>query len=318
MRFAARGLQPGKAKKLANFLGLEVKDLLAPWDPLYVPPKEPPGPWSGQAEWKPVGYLNQGRLAPNGLYYIVCRMQHRHTSGKWGRGKFYHLSWLRADERADKRHQLSRHPDVCARVAAHPNIVVNFSSTPIAHDEGWWVVDDWVGETTLADCLRQQPWPRDKLARLLLEIARGLEALHRADVVFRELAPARVLIADKDQRAVLTDFELAKLLDGGPSVSSEWPEDVFRAPEVEGGTVTVQADLYSLGQVAAAAVAGGPLSTRVRATTSSQIRSREILERAGLPKRANRLLLDCLEPVPDRRPSSLAPVLQELARWAEK
>lgn len=53
---------------------------------------------------------------------------------------------------------------------------------------------------------------------------------------------------------VLTDFELAKLLDGSSSVSSEWPEDTYRAPEVDGGWATVQSDLYSLGQVVLAAI----------------------------------------------------------------
>ena len=111
-------------------------------------------------------------------------------------------------------------PDVAARVGTHPNIVVNFASTPIANDEGWWVVDDWVGERTLGDHLGKEPWPREQLPRLLLDIRQGLDALHKAFVVFRELAPSRVLMADKGGRAVLTDFELAKLLDGGPSVSS--------------------------------------------------------------------------------------------------
>ena len=101
----------------------------------------------------------------------------------------------------------------------NPQIVVNLTSTPVANDEGWWVIDAWVGEKTLADYLRAASWPRERLPRLLLEIARGLEALHNAGIVFRELAPSRVLISDKDGGAVLTDFELAKLLDGAPSVS---------------------------------------------------------------------------------------------------
>jgi len=58
---------------------------------------------------------------------------------------------------------------------------------------------------------------------LLLDVASGLQALHNSGVVFRELAPTRVLSGAKDGRAVLTDFELAKLMDGSPSVSSEWP-----------------------------------------------------------------------------------------------
>jgi serine/threonine-protein kinase len=207
------------------------------------------------------------------------------------------------------RHKLSRHADVCSRVGVQSQIVVNLTSTPVANDEGWWVIDDWVGEKSLADHLRAASWPREQLPRLLLEIARGLEALHKAGIVFRESAPSRVLISDRDGAAVLTDFELAKLLDGSPSVSGEWPEDPFRAPEVDGGVTTVRADLYSLAQVAAAAVAGPDFDPG---------RTVELLGAAGMPKRLHRLMLGCSEPVPNRRPPDLSSLLKELVRWAEK
>lgn len=101
-----------------------------------------------------------------------------------------------------------------------------------------------VSEHTLADRLEQGPWPQAELPRLLHQIALGLSALRAVGVVFRELAPSRVLIADDDGRAVLTDFELAKLLEGAPTVSVPcWPDDPYRAPEVESGHATVQADL---------------------------------------------------------------------------
>lgn len=307
--FDGGGLQPAKAAILAKRLGCDVVDLLAPWDPRYKPPAEPSGPWSGSPEWEPTGYLDQGRASPNGLYYIVFRMQHRHTANKIARGKFYQLSWLRPTKREGMRHQLSRHADVCARVGIHPQIAINLTSTPVANDEGWWVIDDWVGEKTLGHHLRTGPWPLERLPRLLLEIAEGLDTLHKAGIVLRELAPARVLISDRDGRAVLTDFELAKLLDGSPSVSGDWPEDPFRAPEVDGGTTTVRSDLYSLALVAAAAIAGSQFDPG---------KTIELLGAAGMPKRLHRLMVDCSEPIPDRRPAELTGLLKELTRWAER
>jgi serine/threonine protein kinase len=236
-------------------------------------------------------------------------MKNRHTAARRGRGKFYHLSWLRPAVRIAMRDQLSRHADVCVRVGTHPHVAFNLTSTPVAGDEGWWVIDDWVGEQTLADHMQSGPWPADQLPRLLLEIAQGLEALHREGIVFRELAPARVLIADQDRRAVLTDFELAKLLDGSPSVSSEWPEDPYRAPEVDGGNVTIRADFYSLGKVAVAAAAGRLVDEEAVPL---------VLGKVGMPKRMARYFRDCLEPVPEQRPPELAPLLKELGRWAGK
>lgn len=301
------GLFPGSALLVAQALERDVLDLLAPWDPRYVMPKEPSGPLLGEPEWETVGYREQGRLAPNGLYYIVCRMRHRHTANRFGRGKFYHLGFVPTAKREAMRHQLNRHADVCARVGVHSQLAMNHSSTPVA--DGWWVIDDWVAEQTLADHLETGTWPHEKLPRLLFEIAVGLDALHKHQIILRELAPARVLISDRDGRAVLTDFELAKLLDGSPSVSSDWPEDEFRAPEVEGGDFAVPADLYSFGRLALKCIA---------ATPPDHGRLPVVWGQAGIPKGVAKLLTDCLEPIPDRRPSNLSVLLPELKRWAQK
>ncbi len=305
------GLLPSKARDIAQVLKKDVLELLAPYDPRFVPPSPPLGPLAGSTEWEAVGYLNQGRLAPNGLYYIVCQMQHRHSPAKRGRGKFYHLSWLSSATRDAMRNKLSRHANVAAEVGIHRHVAVNHTSTPVSDGNGWWVIDEWVGERTLENHLQSEPWPPAQLPRLLHEIAQGLNALHSANIVARELAPARVLISDRDGHAVLTDFELAKLLDGSPSVSSEWPEDVFLAPEVDGTSATVQSDLYSFGQVAIAAAAGSDGAGDLE-------RAPVFLGRAGVPKRLAKMIVDCLEPVPSNRPPELLPLLTELSRWVEK
>lgn len=307
------GLFPGTAKLIADVLGQNVLDVLAPWDARYVAPALPAGPLMGEAEWEWEGYVDQGRLAPNGLYYIVCRMRHRHTMGKYARGKYYHLGWLSESLRESLRYKLSRHADVCARIGVHPRIAVNFTSAPAPARDGWWIIDHWHGERTLADYLREGRWPREKLPRLLHQIAEGLDALHRAQIVFRELAPARVLISDQDGSAVLTDFELAKLLDGSPSVSAEWaqehPDRLFRAPEVDGGQATRESDLYSFAQLALAALGG---------TSESYADAAKRLSASELPKKLGRLLLNNLEPVPAQRSGNLGSLLKELSRWAKK
>jgi serine/threonine protein kinase len=166
-----------------------------------------------------------------------------------------------------------------------------------------------VGASTLADRLETGALPAADLPRLLLDVATGLQALHKAGVVFRELAPARVLIADHDGRAVLTDFELAKLLDGSPSVSSEWPDDPFRAPEVDGGSATLQADLYSFSKVAVAAAAGEQVENDGVP---------DVFNKTGMPKQLSKLLIACLEPVPIKRPTELVPLVKELTAWQKK
>lgn len=307
--FQGGGVQAHTARVIARALGCDVVDLLAPWDPRYAAPEDGRGLWRGSAEWEVMGYLEQSRLAANGLYYIVCRMRHRHTAGRQGRGKFYHLSWVPAAKQEELRSRLSRHAEVCARVGAHSYLALNLVSTPLAGSEGWWVIDEWVGEKTLAERLRDGPLEAAAAARLLHEVAMGLERLHSRQIVFRELAPSRILIADEDGRAVLTDFELAKLMDGGVSVSSEWPEDPFRAPEVDSGMVEVQADYYSFAKVAIAAFGGDAASDDV---------APELFAEVGMPQRLANRLVKCLEPVWERRPMKLEPVMSDLRRWCGK
>lgn len=234
-------------------------------------------------------------------------MQHRHSPQRQGRGKYYHLGFLPDRRRNEIRHLLSRHADVCARIGIHHHVAINHSSAPSMEGDGWWVIDQWVGEQTVADLLASGPWPRPKLPRLLLEVALGIQALHAAQVVLRELAPQRILVGD-DGRIVLTDFELAKLLDGGPSVSSEWPDEPFRAPELDGAETTPQSDLYSFGRVALAAL--GCVEADPGQTAAA-------LRAAKLPKRLQGLLLACIEPLPQQRPDSIEPLVDQLRHWQE-
>lgn len=307
--FDQGGLYPANAKRLATFLGADVLDLLAPWDARYQPPANQSGPATGSAEWECAGYVDQGRQAPNGLYVIACRMVHRHTQGRLGRGKYYHLSWLSTKAKDEMRHKLSRHADVCHRVGQHPHLALNLVSTPAFSGDGWWVIDEWVGEKTLQSLLDNGGCPKRELPRLLHEIAIGMDALHRVEIVLREIAPSRVLLAEKDGRVVLTDFELAKLLDGSPSVSSDWPEDPFRAPEIDGGSATVASDLFSFGQVALAACGGLP---------GQLAGACSVFTKVGMPKKLAQTLENCLQESPSDRPQAVASLLDDLARWRRK
>ena len=307
--FRGNAIHPDTAHRLAKHLKCNVTDLLAPRDPGYVAPAIVNGPMAGATEWETEECLEPGRVASNGLHCFVCRMQHRYTVSRQGRGKFYHFALMSPKVRSEIQDKLSRHSEVCARVGLHPHVAHNLTSTPAVGDAGWWVIDDWGGEQTLSDRLESGAWPPADLPRLLLDVATGLQALHTAGVIFRELAPAHVLISDQDGKAVLTDFELAKLLDGSPSVSSEWPEDPYRAPEVDGGSATVQADLYSFGKIAVAAAAGELVEHDAVS---------DIFKKVGIPKRLAKLLTDCTEPVPAKRPAALTPLLKELAAWRTK
>lgn len=301
---AGEGVFPHVAHKVAVTLKRDVLSMLAERDPRYEPPLAQLA--AADWEWELDDYLDPGRRASNGLHYFVCRMRHRHMAGRLGRGKFYALSGLSERERSEKRLHLLRHPEVCSRVRSNPFVAETYSVTPVGQDVGWWIVDRWIDGRTLAEQLDARAWPAEQLPRLAAELLRGLDGLHGAGVVFRELAPCRILIAADDGRAVLTDFELAKLMDNVPSVSGDWPTDPYRAPEVESGHVTAASDLFSWSRLLLHAAAGAlpPMGGE-----------RETLAGLDLPKKMKSLLADCLSVVAAKRPQSATDALSVVERW---
>ncbi|HUF17527.1 MAG TPA: serine/threonine-protein kinase, partial [Thermoanaerobaculia bacterium] len=91
---------------------------------------------------------------------------------------------------------------------------------------------------------------------IIVQIAAGLEATHRAGIVHRDLKPANIMLTADRQRVVLMDFGLARLsaptagelsiTETGAIVGSP----VYMAPEqLEDGEVSPATDIYAFGAV---------------------------------------------------------------------
>jgi serine/threonine protein kinase len=195
--------------------------------------------------------------------------------------------------------------EVCERIEGHPNIAVNLTAALVGGL--WWVLDRWEDGETLAERLRQGALGEYELRHIMTGIAEGLEALHRADVIRRELSPKSVLLRAKDDCPILTDMEMAKVAAGRPTVSpSEWPDDPYRALEVNSDApIDVRADLYSWGRIFVHG-ATGQLSER----------GEESLPNTDHISRAVReLVMQCVEVLPSKRPNDIQPVLKALKVW---
>jgi serine/threonine protein kinase len=97
------------------------------------------------------------------------------------------------------------------------------------------------------------PW--QEAIRTLLPVACGLAYAHQHNIIHRDVKPANVLMDQNDQ-PILTDFGIAKLLEGtdghtltGTGVGIGTPE--YMAPEqgIGASTIDARADIYSLGIV---------------------------------------------------------------------
>ena len=100
----------------------------------------------------------------------------------------------------------------------------------------------------------------EDVVRIAAGVAAGLDALHDAGIVHRDVKPANVLL-DADGAARLTDFGLAK---GADYSALTQPGQMvgtidYLAPEViRGDEPTAASDIYAFGCLVYACVAGGP------------------------------------------------------------
>jgi len=108
------------------------------------------------------------------------------------------------------------------------------------------------------------PLGHPEILEILAQVARGLEALHAAGFVMRDLKPDQVVVETTDDRlhVTLIDLGLARALGEGtdltePGVVAGTPG--FTAPELAtGDPATPQCDVYSLGGLAYQMFSGEP------------------------------------------------------------
>ncbi|WUV27015.1 serine/threonine protein kinase [Kribbella sp. NBC_01484] len=112
---------------------------------------------------------------------------------------------------------------------------------------------------TLADRLKKQPLPVAEAVDVVVQVGRGLRALHRRGLLHRDVKPANVLFRSTDdgERAVLSDLGLGKSLDEVSRITMPGGTPSYVAPEqAMGERLDQRADQYSLGAVAYAALTG--------------------------------------------------------------
>jgi serine/threonine protein kinase len=286
----------------------------------------------GTHEWVVDEFLTGWETAANGLQYKIWRMKHRDRDGKLARGKQYDLTIPATKDKERLRTLLDRHPKVCDKFRGHPQIPVHLSSTRAGCEDLWWVIDEWIEGPTLAVAMSEglirsarravsgdggpdgpagathglaEPVP---LAQIMSEVAMGLKALHAEEIICRELSPASILLRSPTGTVVLTDFELAKLSDGTPTVSrAHWPRNPYRAPEVGAPTIDTRVDVYSWGRILVHALCGDPIPPREKEA--------DALAKIQIPKHLRELAVACTSKVCTQRPRGIDEVISAVRRW---
>jgi serine/threonine protein kinase len=140
-----------------------------------------------------------------------------------------------------------------ARLAAaldHPNIVPLYD---FGESDALYLVMPYVSGGSMQDMLHRTPFEVSQVVTYGTQILDALEYAHQRSVVHRDVKPANMLI-HADGRLMLSDFGLAKILDGsGLPVASRSRPDAgtpeYMAPEQIEGRTDSRADVYAVGVV---------------------------------------------------------------------
>jgi serine/threonine-protein kinase len=170
------------------------------------------------------------------------------------------------------------------------------------------------------------PLPPGRVVHIVRQVCEALAEAHAIGLIHRDIKPANILVSD---RGGIPDF--AKVVDFGLVKDVARPdepltqEDVvpgtpqYLAPETirEGSSSDPRSDLYALGAVtyylltATAVFAGRPMQVIHSHVTAVPEPPSERLGRA-LPRKLERVVLDCLEKAPNDRPESARALIDRL------
>jgi serine/threonine protein kinase len=221
------------------------------------------------------------------------------------------LKLVRAELAAENmfRKRFAREVQTAIRID-HPHVVPVLESGE--HEGVPYMAQPLIRGGSLLDTLEAEGQLELEVAvTLCLEVAKGVGALHEHGLIHRDLKPANILL-DEQGHAFVADFGLAKdpqaslLTKPGQAVGSL---DYMAPEQIRGELVTRSADVYSLGCVMFACLAGQPPFAHLQ---GMQILWAHLQEdppdpcagRADLPKGLTWAVNSALEKDPASRPET--------------
>jgi serine/threonine protein kinase len=176
---------------------------------------------------------------------------------------------------------------------------------------------------------RTGPLPIGRVVHVLGQAAGALAEAHELGLIHRDIKPANIMLCNQGGQvdvAKVLDFGLVKEMNGdSPHVTHAnaiTGTPLYMSPEALNSpdSVDARSDLYALGAVAYYLLVGGHVFS---GGSLIEVCSKHLLEapeapstRGGrpLPEMLERLVLDCLEKRPERRPQSARAFLERLAQ----
>jgi WD40 repeat protein/tetratricopeptide (TPR) repeat protein/predicted Ser/Thr protein kinase len=208
----------------------------------------------------------------------------------------------------------------------HPNIVQVYEVGEAGGRP--YLALEHVDGDSLARKLAGTPLPARQAAGLMETLARAIHVAHQQAIVHRDLNPANVLLTSAGVPKV-TDFGLAKRLDGGAALQTQSGVIVgtppYMAPEQAAGKskeTGPATDVYALGAILYETLTGRPpFRAETPLETLLQVQFQEPVPPSRLqpkvPRDLGTVCLKCLEKEPRRRYASAGDLADDLQRFLE-
>ncbi|HEY7426130.1 MAG TPA: serine/threonine-protein kinase, partial [Gemmataceae bacterium] len=207
----------------------------------------------------------------------------------------------------------------------HPGIVPLYEIGE--HDGQRYFSMKWIDGNNLSQDMPHFRGNHRAAAFLLVKVARAVHAAHRHNILHRDLKPGNILL-DTTKQPHVTDFGLAKRLDGASSLSPAGAAvgtPGYMAPEqaaARTGGLFPAADIYSLGAILYEMLTGQP---PFRAATPLETLLQVIESEPPPPRQLNPkidrdleiICLKCLDKRPQRRYTSAEKLAEDLENWVE-
>src|SRR5574341_1446763 len=130
----------------------------------------------------------------------------------------------------------------------HPHILPVFD---YGQAEGYtYIVMPFVESGTLTDLLKGSPLPLAQIRDIASQVGDALDYAHSLGLLHRDVKPSNVLV-DKRGNCLLTDFGIAKIVEGGAKLTNTGGilgTPAYMSPEQgRGDKVDARTDVYALG-----------------------------------------------------------------------
>jgi WD40 repeat protein/tRNA A-37 threonylcarbamoyl transferase component Bud32 len=211
-----------------------------------------------------------------------------------------------------------------AGVLQHPNIVAIHEIG--MHEGQHFFSMDYVAGQNLAQVVGNRPLPALKAARYVQLIAQAIHYAHEQGILHRDLKPSNVLIQTATDQPRVTDFGLAKWLEGESSLTISGQvlgSPNFMPPEQttgSGGRVSRRSDVYGLGGIlyflltARAPYQGETIESILHQALHVEPIAPRLLN-SGVPVDLQTICLKCLEKDPAKRYATAQELADDLGRF---